>query len=1334
MSENFGSGVSRTLEAKDRQYSTVVWQKGKPPLDSELNLISQIIQETYDKLSEASTPSGWVGDPIRITEDFITNSSWSNRFRFGTQRNSEKRGFPIAVVNGWVVPVVATRVGDPPTSPNDTDFFNQIDLDPPPSGVGDFRTDFVFLEVWRAQLSPGGTTSKPTATEIYKFGNTEHGGTNLSDDIQDPAIGFETTERVQVQYRIRVVSGVSLSGHNDGFDDSAVFARGASSTNTAFTFENMREELGDPGLWRAGDGDYTNSLGAVDGYSFAIPICSVFRRNSQAYAADSNQNGGVNRNLAATTRDDATEFINTPTLDTAIDDDDVSLDLVTITSTGLPNVQSVIRIDDEILTYAGITSNTLTGLVREAYNSAPQEHKAGATVTLLPMRPDGLFSDQVANKDIFDLRHVVSLESMDFQRLLSHNFTKLLRGELKSTWKRSGASGIRGPEILFVDRLTSTSPPAGVSELDDTDNHRIIFSDAALMQPGNICMVAPPATDGSEQSATLAGFGLEVTATAQVATASTWTAGDWIRIPISQFKNGFQGGHDDSVRFLADSELETTVRIYIDGAETEYTANGGGNDYFTAEAYTGGGVPDPDDDLKITFGGDWPTTADTNLIISFVLQYGPGRGLSRTPNFMHEINFSTSTTDILTRYFNKLHMEPIHLWGRINPEGYREEPVKNSEAYIDLGSKTAIISPWRRLGVPDIKVIDGSGFNGGSGLMPVGAAPKDEVDPLDLFKGSDNGATQHCVSFPHDWICFPRTGDVYVPILHETVGNFYRGINFFMSCSEGAHATLDDSEKNYVNTSYADSQQFFSTSTDGSTPAAYNRKITTGTGEIAAHSVAGMRKYSSGDREGLELPPFYGVARLFAVYEGVDFEANGSAFDTTTRAPLAGGAVNLLRPEFDGPPIFIIEDDDGDCTFVLNAEAIDLNQLASPPASFADGEYVLEASVFGFDRGFLTDNCRLVLSRSVAHVVGDDIDSPNYILQSPVSSTVDIDIAYSRTPYQGDPFGSQENHLDRLYRPGCMSSADVRNILDNPLDYDTLTLDNQKSFEVLEGLSFATTLGSGTLSFPKTFYSNSDVLVGYEEPTSWPPTLPTDPRPLVQINATTTGFEISKPSDTNIIERLPLGSLFRDKDFLGMLMESLNGSISSNFRLWHFMPEHRVLVELPRSSQFLNDGENVTGHEYNNFDGVGSYLTLVDGIIDDLSSTTKFKTERGGSAYVSSRPIPGGPIENYLGILDLTAAKSSVMIGHALLVRSYPEEVSGNEVTAGDELQMVVMTHCYKPSQISSSAEVSIMNSPTGTGEGYSAVDRFRLEGHPLILNRTRYEPDTSAVTLAKKV
>ena len=153
---------------------------------------------------------------------------------------------------------------------------------------------------------------KPNSSTIWKYGNVKYGSTNITDDLEDPAIGFETTERVQVQYRLRVFgqgvglgAGVALDVYPDGLDDPNILGQGASTSPVGgLQWTNMREALGDPSLWRAGDGDPNNSLGTVDGYSYAIPVCAVFRRNNNVYTAvngagNPNQNGGFERTPAS---------------------------------------------------------------------------------------------------------------------------------------------------------------------------------------------------------------------------------------------------------------------------------------------------------------------------------------------------------------------------------------------------------------------------------------------------------------------------------------------------------------------------------------------------------------------------------------------------------------------------------------------------------------------------------------------------------------------------------------------------------------------------------------------------------------------------------------------------------------------------------------------------------------------------------------------------------------------------------------------------------------------------------------------------------------------------
>ena len=84
MAEDFGSGVTRTLSALARQFTGVVWQSGKPPLDSELNLMSQMEMNRMAEAVRSQMHSGFLLDPMMADADFVTNSSWSNWFKFGS--------------------------------------------------------------------------------------------------------------------------------------------------------------------------------------------------------------------------------------------------------------------------------------------------------------------------------------------------------------------------------------------------------------------------------------------------------------------------------------------------------------------------------------------------------------------------------------------------------------------------------------------------------------------------------------------------------------------------------------------------------------------------------------------------------------------------------------------------------------------------------------------------------------------------------------------------------------------------------------------------------------------------------------------------------------------------------------------------------------------------------------------------------------------------------------------------------------------------------------------------------------------------------------------------
>lgn len=513
MSESFGPGVSRTLSARDRQFQTVIWQRGKPPLDSELNLMSQVDVEALRETVKSQIHSGFMLDPTRAVGDYVTDTQYSNQFKLGLPRDGETTPILTASVNGWIVPVTGTE---------SSETTNLIRLSPPPAS--DSRIDLVFLEVWLARIAPNPSeVNKPSATTIWRYGNTEYGGTNITDDLQDPAVGFETTERVQLQYRLRVYgsgaasgSSVALDVYPDGLGDPNILGQGTATGPVAgFPFVNMHEFLGDPGLWRAGDGDPNGTLGTVDGYTYAVPVCAVFRRNASGYATieasgAANQNGSFDRNAIASTfadpRDGAKE-LSPVTLSAAIDETDTTISLNGLSGSGFDTLSPAqisagvyATIGNEIvgpIATVGSTALTVTGRGRGGSMAVP--HAADAAFKFYNVRPDGLFADQIANGDILDLRHGVSFGDWDYNRILTHNLSNLVLNNLRTSYKESATGDTQGVQIIDVGYMSpSGTLPLSAQRVDGPDGIRTVFSDSATVQSDVVVVCHTVTASGSD--------------------------------------------------------------------------------------------------------------------------------------------------------------------------------------------------------------------------------------------------------------------------------------------------------------------------------------------------------------------------------------------------------------------------------------------------------------------------------------------------------------------------------------------------------------------------------------------------------------------------------------------------------------------------------------------------------------------------------------------------------------------------------------------------------------------------------------------------------------------
>lgn len=307
--KNLGAGVSAYLDVDGRSFETTVYQASKPVLDSELNQIQDITQARAREILQLAQ-SGWLG------RDVLETSSHSSGI-FIQSGSSNQLTMPsmLAMVNGWLIEVNNTGPTDtdfdsPPGGPGEDVLnvtLNRIDLGTAPSGAGARRTDLVILEVWRRLLSASpSTVGKSHTGRIWRNGNVKIDSVddlwlNYEDDILDANVGAETTKRVQIQYRLRVIQGVDLDAYPSGIADPAVLAASVPTSAAApdgsvteFNYTS-RSVAHDGGLWRAGDGNPANSIGSVDGYIYALPLLGVFRRNTTAFARDTNHNGGSAR-------------------------------------------------------------------------------------------------------------------------------------------------------------------------------------------------------------------------------------------------------------------------------------------------------------------------------------------------------------------------------------------------------------------------------------------------------------------------------------------------------------------------------------------------------------------------------------------------------------------------------------------------------------------------------------------------------------------------------------------------------------------------------------------------------------------------------------------------------------------------------------------------------------------------------------------------------------------------------------------------------------------------------------------------------------------------------
>ena len=138
------TSVSRTLNAKEASWVSVIYQSGKPVLDSELNLSQDISAEKIEQ-----TPSGFLSSQADLNPLLD--------FSFEPPYLGPRESVAPTMTNSFAMRNLDARVAGLDLKVADTGAVghNLIQLEPASVGGGGIkRTDFVFLEVWKAQVKP----------------------------------------------------------------------------------------------------------------------------------------------------------------------------------------------------------------------------------------------------------------------------------------------------------------------------------------------------------------------------------------------------------------------------------------------------------------------------------------------------------------------------------------------------------------------------------------------------------------------------------------------------------------------------------------------------------------------------------------------------------------------------------------------------------------------------------------------------------------------------------------------------------------------------------------------------------------------------------------------------------------------------------------------------------------------------------------------------------------------------------------------------------------------------------------------------------------------------
>lgn len=297
MSFSYSNIVSRTLTPQQRSLRSVIGIHDHEISDADVNLIQDLQDYKRHKLLQDTTSSGCL-----TYSEFQFNPYINNTFTVPA--------FDV-MFDGDVVTIggngTASLSSNVVALPSPIFWTNGASGDPASLFV-------IYLELWYQELNSNTQAGYYVDSNglLYYYPN---GCVNalpinmIPNDSVDTFSGSDTTHRAQVQWGLRaqrIDMAYNFGLYNFGLDagaDSAqtVWAQASQNapiTSSPYSFTNLGLITGDAGLWRAGDGNVTNDLGTMDGYSYALPVGLILQKNTGPFDISLNIYGCANPQVA----------------------------------------------------------------------------------------------------------------------------------------------------------------------------------------------------------------------------------------------------------------------------------------------------------------------------------------------------------------------------------------------------------------------------------------------------------------------------------------------------------------------------------------------------------------------------------------------------------------------------------------------------------------------------------------------------------------------------------------------------------------------------------------------------------------------------------------------------------------------------------------------------------------------------------------------------------------------------------------------------------------------------------------------------------------------------